>query len=197
MKLVVVRTRQEAISALVRNVYDSIGRPLAPDNEGLRLLIRYLHILHDAEPFATAETRALVTRHVQDLLALALGAAGDGRALAGGRGARAARLKIIQAHIEQHLGQMEEVSLDSVALHFRISARTLQRLFESDGVTFTEFVLKRRLERAYAELGDIRRETRSVSDIALACGFGNISYFNHQFRVRYGATPSDIRNHRI
>ena len=64
---------------LVRNVYDGVGRAIAPDNDGMRLLTRYLHILHDAEPLTSPDARALVTRHVQDLLALALGATGDAR----------------------------------------------------------------------------------------------------------------------
>jgi AraC-like DNA-binding protein len=193
LKLTVVRTRQDAVSSLVHNVYDGVGRAIAPDNDGLRLLTRYLHILHDAEPLATAEARALVTRHVQDLLALALGAAGDARDLASRRGFRAARLKAIQAYIEQHLDR-PELSPDTVAQCFRISARTLQRLFETDGTSFSEYVMGRRLARVHATLGDLRSDVRGIGEVALACGFGNISYFNRRFRARYGATPSDIRN---
>jgi len=196
MKLTVIRTRQDPVSALVRNVYDGLGRALAPHNEGLRLLIRYLHILHDAEPFATAEARALVTRHVQDLLALALGAVGEAREVASARGLRAARLKTIQAHIERHLGR-PELSPDAVARHLRISSRTLQRLFEAEGTSFSEYVLARRLARVHAVLGDLRGDAHGIGEVALACGFGNISYFNRRFRARYGATPSDIRNRDI
>lgn len=193
MKLTVVRTQQDAVSALVRNVYDGVGRAIPPHNEGLRLLIRYLHIMHDAEPLATAEARALVTRHVQDMLALALGAAGDAREIASARGLRAARMKAIRAHIEQHLDR-PELSPASVTRRFRISERTLQRLFEAEGTSFSEYLLGRRLARVHAVLGDLRGDARSIGDIALACGFGNISYFNRRFRARYGATPSDIRN---
>jgi AraC-like DNA-binding protein len=32
-----------------------------------------------------------------------------------------------------------------------------------------------------------------ISTIAIESGFGGLSYFNHVFRRRYGATPSDIR----
>ena len=193
MKLTVVRTKQDPVSALVRNVYDGVGRAIAPDNDGLRLLIRYLHILHDADPFATAEARDLVTRHVQDLLALALGAAGEARELASARGLRAARLKAVQAHIEQNLGR-PELSPDAVALRFRISARTLQRLFEAEGTSFSEYLLGRRMARVHAALGDLRGDARSIGDIALACGFGNISYFNRRFRTRFGVTPSDLKH---
>jgi AraC-like DNA-binding protein len=193
MKLMVVRTRLDAVSALVRNVYDSLGRVIASDNQGLHLLIRYLRLLDDSEPLATPQSRALVTRHVQDLLALALGAVGDARRIADARSVHAVRLKAIEAYVERHLGR-PELSLDAVARHFRISPRTVQRLFETEGTSFTGFVLGGRLARAYATLGDLRGDDRSIGDIALSCGFGNISYFNRQFRSRYLITPSDARH---
>ena len=39
-------------------------------------------------------------------------------------------------------------------------------------------------------LRDPRYAATSISDIAFACGFGDLSYFNRAFRRRYGATPS-------
>jgi AraC-like DNA-binding protein len=32
-----------------------------------------------------------------------------------------------------------------------------------------------------------------ISDIALEVGFADLSWFNRQFRRRFGASPSDIR----
>lgn len=193
MKLAVVRTKQDGVSALVRNLYDGVGRAIAPGNEGLRLLMRYLGVLHDAEPFTSAEALALVTRHVQDLLALTLGAMGDARELAGARGLRAARLKAVQAYVEQQLAR-PELTPEMVARQFRVSTRTVQRLFETEGTSFSEFLVERRLARACALLADLRGNVRNIGDVALSCGFGSISYFNHRFRLRYGATPSDVRN---
>jgi AraC-like DNA-binding protein len=193
MKLSVIRTKHDAVADLVRNVYDNVGRAIAPDNDGLRLLIRYMHVLHDVEPLESTEARALVTRHVQDLLALAVGAAGEARQLAGARSVRAARLKVIEAHIERRLAA-PGLSPESVAQHYRVSTRTLQRLFEAEGTSFTEFVLGRRLARAYAALGDLRTGPRRIGDVALDCGFGNVSHFNRQFRMRYGVTPSDVKH---
>jgi len=193
MKLMVVRTKFEAVSALVRNIYDGVGRAIPSDNQGLHLLIRYLRLLDESEPLATDESRMLVTRHVQDLLALALGATGETRQIAITRGLLAARRKSIEVYVERHLAR-PELSLDVVARYFRVSPRTVQRLFENEGTNFTEFVLGRRLALAYATLGDPRVERRNIGDVALACGFGNISHFNRQFRLRYAATPSDIRH---
>ena len=69
----------------------------------------------------------------------------------------------------------------------------LQRLFESEGTTFTEYVTQQRLARAYRTLSDPRLLDRTVTAIAFDVGFGNLSYFNRLFRRAYGATPSDVR----
>jgi transcriptional regulator GlxA family with amidase domain len=33
----------------------------------------------------------------------------------------------------------------------------------------------------------------SVATIAFACGFGDLSYFNRTFRLRFGTTPTGAR----
>jgi AraC-like DNA-binding protein len=42
-------------------------------------------------------------------------------------------------------------------------------------------------------LADRRYRHLSIAQLALECGFGDISYFNRSFRRRYGETPSDVR----
>jgi AraC-like DNA-binding protein len=193
MKLTVIRAKQEPVAALARNACDNLGRAIRPDNEGLRLLIGYLRGLHDAKPFSSAEVCALVTHHVQDLLALALGAMGDGRELARARGLRAARLKAVQTHIGRNLAR-PDLSPDFIAQRFGISLRTLQRVFEEEGTNFSEYLMEKRLARAYSALSNWQSgDAGGIADVALSSGFGNISYFNRAFRARYGVTPSDVK----
>jgi AraC-like DNA-binding protein len=74
-----------------------------------------------------------------------------------------------------------------------LSARQAQRLFAQSGVTFTEFVLEHRLSLARRLLIAPRDRHRKISDISLAVGFSDLSYFNRAFRRRFGITPSEIR----
>jgi len=57
-------------------------------------------------------------------------------------------------------------------------------------MTSTELVRHLRLERAAREL---RLSNRAIVDIALSCGFANISYFYRSFRARYGSPPRRFR----
>src|SRR5262249_36222683 len=81
----------------------------------------------------------------------------------------------------------------TIAVRHRIKPRWVQRLFESQGTTFTEYVLAQRLCRAHRLLTDPRFANHKVSTIALDSGFGDLSYFNRAFRRRYGMTPSELR----
>ena len=133
--------------------------------------------------------------HVHDLMALVLGATRDGAAIARGRGARAARLAAIKADVIAHLGRCD-FTLTAVAARHTLTPRSIQMLFEREGITFTQFMLAQRLARVHHMLTDPRHGGSTVAEIAFAAGFGDLSHFNRSFRLRYGATPSDVRSPR-
>ena len=74
-----------------------------------------------------------------------------------------------------------------------LSLRTLQRLFQIEGTTFTRWVLARRLERVAEDLRGGAHRERSVTDIALGWGFNDLSHFSRAFRERYGVSPRGWR----
>ena len=81
----------------------------------------------------------------------------------------------------------------ALAARHHCTPRFIQRLFETEGTTFTEYVLARRLAHAHRMLADPRRAGEKIMAVAYDCGFGDLSYFNRVFRRRYGAAPSDVR----
>jgi len=60
-------------------------------------------------------------------------------------------------------------------------------------MSFTERVMELRLQKAHALLAGAAHRRLKIIDIAYACGFGDLSYFNRVFRRRYGDTPSAVR----
>jgi AraC-like DNA-binding protein len=94
-----------------------------------------------------------------------------------------------------HLGD-GALSIAAVASRQGVALRSLQKLFEVEGSSYSEFVLSERLTRAHGLLTNPLYAGRSISAIAYDVGFNDLSYFNRKFRQRYGMTPSDVRNHR-
>ncbi len=104
----------------------------------------------------------------------------------------AMRLRAIMAEIEARLDQ-HSLSAQEVASQHGVSTRYLQKLFEAEGGTFSEYVLRRRLERALLLLQSSEAQTRPISSIAFDVGFDDLSYFNRTFRRRFGSSPREIR----
>jgi AraC family transcriptional regulator len=82
--------------------------------------------------------------------------------------------------------------LSSLAQIARLSAYHFLRTFEGvTGVTPHQYLLRLRLRRAAIRL---RSESARISDIALDCGFGDISNFNRTFRAEFGVSPRTYRS---
>jgi AraC-like DNA-binding protein len=178
---------------LVANAEDLAGAPLDPSLAMLRFLRRYLNMLFD-DP-AVGDDPALrehIASAILDLVALALGAGGDQAEVARARGLRAARLQEILAEIRAGFAD-PAFTVQSTALRLGLSARYLQDLLSETGTSFTERVTELRLQKARAMLADRRYDRSKVIEIALACGFGSVSHFNHCFRRRFGASPTQFR----
>jgi len=188
-----VRLPRTALAGRVTNLEDTYCRRIPRDTPALVLLKRYLALLED-EPAALADPslqHSAVT-HVYDLLAKTLGATPDAAALADGRGVRAARMKMIKGDIARHL-TTARLSVHTIAARQNVSPRYVQRLFDECGSTFTEYVMEQRLERAHRLLSDPRLRDHTMTAIAFASGFSDLSHFQRRFRRRYGTPPSDLR----
>ncbi|GGA60798.1 AraC family transcriptional regulator [Pelagibacterium lentulum] len=157
-----------------------------------RLFLNYARSLHEELPHLAPEDAMQCAAHVQDLALMALGATREAAELAAGRGVRAARLKAVKADIERLLTS-PDLTPDLVAARQGVSPRYLRSLFESDGMSFRDYVASRRLLMAYRQLADPTYRTMTISQIAMQAGFGDLSWFNARFKSAFGATPSDVR----
>ena len=183
---------RQRLAPLVPGLEDAFMRPVPRDVEALKLLTHYVRLFDDQQSLATVELRSLMVNHVYDLVALALGATHDAAAIASERGVRAARLHAIKTEILNSLNR-HGLSLAGLAARHGVTPRCVQMLFESDGTTFSRFLLDQRLARAHRMLSNPRLAERTVSTIACEAGFGDLSHFNRAFRRRYGETPSGVR----
>ena len=184
--------RRSDLAPLVPGLDDRVLQPISADTEPMRYLVGYVHFLEQQRALTDPAVARLAGVHLRDLFALALGASRDAAVVAEGRGLRAARLQAIKRDVADNLGH-GRLAVGMMAARHRVSPRYVQRLFEREGTTFSEYVLNARLDRAFRMLADPAHARWTVSAIALEVGFGDVSYFNRRFRRRYGLRPSDVR----
>ncbi|MFH1511825.1 MAG: AraC family transcriptional regulator [Bacillota bacterium] len=106
---------------------------------------------------------------------------------------RLARIKDVLRLIRNHYH--EEISLDDMAASAHMNKRYFCRYFrEMMGKTPIQYLNYYRVECA-CEL--LSASERSVSEVAMACGFSNISYFIRVFGTHKGTTPSLYARHAL
>lgn len=77
-----------------------------------------------------------------------------------------------------------------LAKHLNMSERNLQRRFKAEfETTFKEMLIRTRLQHAKQLLAIGTK----ITDVAIACGFNEPSYFTRIFKQNYQMTPSDYR----
>lgn len=95
--------------------------------------------------------------------------------------------------MKNHADEMfrTEITLYELAETYQKSEKYLGRLFKKEiGLSFSEYKQNKRLE--LAETLVVKGEDKII-DIALECGFNNISYFNRSFQKKYGLSPTAYR----
>ena len=84
-----------------------------------------------------------------------------------------------------------EMQPATVAASFRMSVRSLHRLFARSGTSFGRYLLRCRLQRA--RIAVLTQPDRPILDICLESGFRSPSHFSRSFSREFGMTPSDMR----
>ncbi len=104
------------------------------------------------------------------------------------------QLERAQRYAAANLGD-ENLSLEKMAEHGAVSARTLNRLFAKIGTTPMRWVWQRRLEASHAALAE--GYVKSVTDAAFQFGFSELSHFSRSFKATFGISPEQLLRARV
>ena len=176
---------REALLSRIGNIEPRIGLKLEPTGVA-GMLAPLLSSLPAQLARIPGHVRERVADNLLDLVASAIVASSDKPLESSG--VTLARVKL---WIERHLG--EALSADIIATQCRMSSRHLNRLFALENTSLMQFVLERRLARCHRDLTDPAMGGRSITDIALAAGFNDLSHFSRSYRARFGCAPKESR----
>jgi len=108
------------------------------------------------------------------------------------KGALWMRCDQVKAYIDKHFAQ-PDLCTASIARHLHLSPRYLQMAFSSKETTPSDYVRQRRLIACASMLQNPAMSARTITDIALSCGFNSSAYFSTEFRRAYGMSPKRYR----
>ena len=123
------------------------------------------------------------------LLGSAIRLGGSGKEPTEARPSAVARVTRAVRMIESNRGA--DLTLETLAREARLSRYHFLRTFETlTGVTPHQYSRRTRLREAATRLATTKEK---VLDIALDCGFGDVSNFNKAFRGEFGVSPRQYR----
>ena len=100
-----------------------------------------------------------------------------------------ATLRNVLAYIDAHLAY--PMTLSDLAGEAALSDFHFARMFrQSMNMAPHQYVMQRRMALAQQL---VRYSSRSLSDIAMACGFSSASHFSNRFKQMTGKTPTQLR----
>ncbi len=80
-----------------------------------------------------------------------------------------------------------DISIEEIASRCFYSKSHFMKFFKNNmGISFIQYLNDYRLEKASTLLLESHD---NILDIAIACGFDNLSYFNRSFKKKFGVTP--------
>ena len=95
-------------------------------------------------------------------------------------------------HVASHVRD-PGLSVDQVAEALNCSRRHLHNAFAGRDQSLGGFIQQSRLELCMRELHSPALAHRTITDIAMGCGFGNSAHFSRAFKAYAGMSPSEFR----
>jgi transcriptional regulator GlxA family with amidase domain len=91
----------------------------------------------------------------------------------------------MRAHLHE-----DGLDVDQIARASSMATRTLYRLFALEATTPMQWLWEQRLIKSYRLLEG--GKPKRVTEVAMACGFKDLSHFSRLFQARFGQSPSTL-----
>lgn len=178
------------LNRLVPSMHNLTSRRLASDSSSGEVLRNFLRSVAINLPGLSDKELAALSFHALNIIGSTLTL--DQQLDESSIGAREMALLRAKMLIDANLG---DPCLDAtrIARRLGLSARYLNRLFNSEQTSLMRYVWNLRLDRCRDELVRLGPGSHRVLDTALRWGFSDMSHFSRAFKLRFGMSPRDCR----
>ncbi len=190
-KQITIKIPHRALKARLASSSQLTARAVRRTDGVSALASDYIKMIPDHIDTLQPAAKLQVAEHVLDLAAFAL-AAETGKGTPAVSSGRAVALLSLRMAIENRLKD-PALNPTAAAGAAGISVRYANHLLSQQGTSLERFIVSRRLEHCRRALEDARQSHRTISEIAYAWGFSDLSHFNRRFKAAFGCTPREHR----
>jgi AraC-like DNA-binding protein len=185
-ELMVVEMSGSVLEQRLPRVDDSIARCISGERPGTRLVHRFMNSLwQEAQQSTDCLSEEVYAGILADMIATCIDS---------GEAAHTVRPDALFSSVQRIVAEnIEDPALSAamIAGELGIPLRTIQAAASRSGTTLTQYIACQRLHRAARRL--LLMPHRSITAIALDCGFSDSSYFSRRFQEFFGASPRQYR----
>jgi AraC-like DNA-binding protein len=185
-----LRFSRELLPLRTAEITEACARNVDSKTPAMQMLSAYLGRLFEVADDLTGQQRLDAGRAAIDLLAMALRHVTP--SVPGGDGPEEVLLDMMRTHVREHLAE-PHLRVEELARRHHVSVRHAYTLFERIGTTPGAYLREQRLLAARTMLSDPRYARFTISSIAAAVGFLDLTTFHRAFRRQYGTTPGSCR----
>ena len=194
-RLFVLRLSNERLRRLVPDAEDLVCVPVRGGGGGVpAIVVEYLSAI-----WRQLESGALgwVPEELVDsmLQVIAAGLQFARPSPAGHRSRSSSRRQQLLSYVGARIHDAN-LTVSGVANALGMSPRNVSKLMRTEGMGLAAFILEHRLEGTARWLDEPRYAHLTISQLAYAWGFGDLSHFHRVFRRRFGRSPGQYRRER-
>ena len=176
------------------SVDDHLGSRFNANRDLSSLLINFIRDIMRTFSGKTPSNPEALATEIVNFIALAISAEDRGTS-SNISNARYQLRKRIFEFIESQIGN-PNLTPKKIAAHNRVSLSYLYSLFSDTNTTVGQFLVEKRLQRAYELLAKDIHGHLTVSEVAYQVGFKNVSHFSRTFSRHFSMAPRDVRQGR-
>jgi AraC-like DNA-binding protein len=191
LDLLVLKFPRRDLEARVGKIGRMVARAISPVDSETGLASSFLAMLSARLGEMSQLAEDVLKHQTIDLIAVSLAKvmqSGTPRISS----ARKLVLLRVRAAIERRLSD-PALDGEAVATAAGVSVRYANSVLAEEGTSVARHIQERRLARCRRALEDPQQAHRSLSEIAYAWGFSDMTHFGRSFRKAYGMLPSEYR----
>jgi len=189
-RFLIVMVPRKELEARVGNLNEATSRTLSLQRGVIGLTSAFLESLPSQADRLDLAAGQVIRNQFLELAALCLSQ--DTGSKPAASSAKALALFRIRAAIERGLTD-PSLNGERVATSAGVSVRYANKLLAERNSSLGRLIHTLRLERCRKALGDPLQRHRTLSEIAYAWGFSDMTHFGRSFRKAYGMLPSEYR----
>ena len=172
------------------SIDDHLGRRFCENRELSNLLFYFICDVIKIFYEATHSNSEALATQIINLVSLTISSEDRGISSSMSNGRFQLRKRIFE-FIEREVTN-PNLTPKKIAAYNRVSLSYLYSLFNDSNTTVGQFILEKRLQKAFELLAQDLNGNMTVSEIAYQVGFKNVSHFSRTFSRHYNMAPRDV-----